>query len=174
MNKNFIIGIIVLAVAVGGGFIFSKSQKNTAESPAQMSKTANDVGQKQMTNQTGKILAGSKSPYYEFSKADYQAALQSGKIVFLDFYANWCPICRAEAPELKAGFDALMTDKAVGFRVNYNDSDTDADEKALAKEFGITYQHQKRIIKNGKVVLQSSDSWDKERFLREINTLAGS
>jgi hypothetical protein len=29
----------------------------------------------------------------------------------------------------------------VALRVNYNDSDTDEDEKALAKEFGVTYQH---------------------------------
>lgn len=27
------------------------------------------------------------------------------------------------------------------FRVNFNDTDTDADEKALAGAFGITYQH---------------------------------
>lgn len=119
----------------------------------------------------GKVLAGSASPYLVFNKTDYEEALADNKIIFLDFFANWCPVCREEAPNLKAGFDGLQTDKVVGFRVNYNDTDTDEDEKRLAREFGVTYQHTKVILKNGKEVTRSLESWDKAIFLKTVNNL---
>jgi thiol-disulfide isomerase/thioredoxin len=119
---------------------------------------------------SGKVLAGSTSPYVSFTKADYQKAKAEGKIVFLDFFANWCPICRAEAPEIKAGFDSLTRTDVVGFRVNYNDPDTDNDEKALAKQFNVPYQHTKIILKNGKEVFRSGDAWTAEDFSKAIGS----
>lgn len=118
---------------------------------------------------SGEVLAGNSAPYLVFNKADYDKAIASGKIVFLDFFANWCPICRAEAPEIKAGFDGLTRSDIVGFRVNYNDSDTDDDEKELAKQFGITYQHTKVILKDGREVFKSLDQWDRETFNSELS-----
>jgi len=64
----------------------------------------------------------------------------------------------------------LQSDKVAGFRVSYNDTETDEDEKRLAREFGITYQHTKVILKNGKEINKSLESWDKETFLKEINS----
>lgn len=58
----------------------------------------------------------------------------------LYFYANWCPSCKEADPDLAANQAQFPSDVVV-IRVNYNDSDTDADEKALAKQYGITYQH---------------------------------
>lgn len=90
---------------------------------------------------------------YEFDKESYEAALSEGKYVFLDFYANWCPICRAEEPEIKAAFNELSTGNVVGFRVNYNDGDTDDDERALAKKLGVAYQHTKIVVAPDEKVL---------------------
>jgi thiol-disulfide isomerase/thioredoxin len=170
MNKNLIIGVIIAIVIICGiiFFISRKSQINISTTPsAQTQKT--DEGA-MIAGYNGKVLAGNKSPYIIFNMIDYEKAIASNKIVFLDFYANWCPICREESPNLRAGFDALETDKVVGFRVNYNDSDTDENEKALAKEFGIVYQHTKVILKNGKEVSKSLESWDTQTFLKEINS----
>ncbi len=118
---------------------------------------------------SGTLLAGASSPYYEFNQEDYDKALQSGKLIFLDFYANWCPICRAESPEIQAGFDSLATDKVIGFRVNYNDTETDEPEKQLAKKFGVTYQHTKVILKNGTEVLKKLEQWDRNELIKQIN-----
>lgn len=142
------------------------------EKPAGQIPPASDSKQTQETTKAdgyaGGLLAGKSSPYLIFNKADYDKAIVEGKIVFLDFYANWCPICRAEAPEIKAGFDGLNRSDVVGFRVNYNDPDTDDDEKALAAQFSIPYQHTKVILKNGKEVYRSSDQWTADDFSKTL------
>ena len=118
---------------------------------------------------TGKVLAGTeKTKYLEFNKADYGKALKEKKKVLLYFYANWCPICKKEQPETFAAFNELKDPDLIGFRVNYRDSDTDADEEALAKEFGVSYQHTKIILKNGQRAGKFPDSWDKQRYLDEL------
>lgn len=116
----------------------------------------------------GRVIAGTSAPFIEFNKADYEAAKKAGKVIVLDFYANWCPICRAETPDIQAGFNSLTTDSVVGFRINYKDDETDADETVLAKQFGISYQHTKVIVKDGKQVLKTSEIWNKETLIKEI------
>ena len=175
MNKNFIIGgILVIIVVIG--FIFFASQKpkpeNSNSNPGNpQPQTENTSEGKMIAGYSGKVLAGITSPYLIFNKVDYDKVLTSGKVVFLDFYANWCPICRDEAPSLKSGFDSLQSDKVVGFRVNYNDSDTDQDEKDLAKQFSVPYQHTKVILKDGKEVARSLESWDKNEFIKQMSAL---
>lgn len=104
----------------------------------------------QKTSYTGRVIAGKSSKLLRYNKADYDKAKSAGKIIFLNFYANWCPVCRAEAPEFNAGFDSLQTDKVIGFRVNWNDSETTDEDKQLARDFGITHQNTKIILKDGK------------------------
>lgn len=118
---------------------------------------------------SGKVLAGHAAPLLDFTKTDYETALKSDKLIVLYFYANWCPICKEEVPKLEAAFNELQTSRVVGFRVNYKDSETDKDEEALAKQFGVGYQHTKVFLKNGERVLKAPDGWDKNRYLSEIN-----
>lgn len=124
------------------------------------------------TGYTGKILAGSSAPLIDYNKEDYDKASGSGKVVLLYFYATWCPICRAELPELYAAFNELTTYRVIGFRVNYNDGDTDADESALAQQYQVPYQHTKVIIKDGKAT-KYPDGWNRQRYLAEINKVIG-
>lgn len=119
---------------------------------------------------SGKVLAGTRAKVLDFNQADYALALASDKILVLYFYATWCPVCKVEIEEMYNAFNELTTDDVVAFRVNYNDDDTDADEVALAREFGIAYQHTKVFIKNGKRVLKNLESWKKERYISEIQS----
>ena len=59
----------------------------------------------------------------------------------------------------------------VGFRVNYRDNQTDDAETALARQYGVAYQHTKVAVKDGQVVLKSPESWQIDRYVEEINAL---
>ena len=130
---------------------------------------AKGEGDRMMEAYAGAVLAGTKAPLLDFTEADYNRARQGNKLIVLYFYANWCPICRVEFPRMQEAFDALATDRAIGFRVNYNDNETDEGERALAREFGVAYQHTKVFLKNGVRVLKSPESWNVERYGREIS-----
>ncbi|PIR69376.1 MAG: hypothetical protein COU47_03330 [Candidatus Niyogibacteria bacterium CG10_big_fil_rev_8_21_14_0_10_46_36] len=118
------------------------------------------------------VLAGSESLLLDFSKMDYEKALSSKKIVVLYFYANWCPICKAEFPKMQSAFNGFSDADIIGFRVNFNDNETDQYEKDLARQFGVAYQHTKVILKNGERVLKSPESWEENRYISEINAIA--
>ncbi|MCC6563565.1 TlpA family protein disulfide reductase [Candidatus Uhrbacteria bacterium] len=80
------------------------------------------------------------STYEPFTKAKYDAARAAGKPIFLFFFANWCPTCREQEPRLQKTVPS-HEGGVIGLRVNFNDTETDEEEKALANEFGVTYQH---------------------------------
>jgi thiol-disulfide isomerase/thioredoxin len=117
----------------------------------------------------GAVLAGSASPLLDFNQEDYNKALNTNKLVALYFYANWCPVCKRETSSaLYPAFNELTDDDVIGFRINYNDNQTDNNEEELAREFGVAYQHTKVFVKNGERVLKSPESWDKDRYLEEL------
>lgn len=150
--------LLLVAVIIGVASIKSMTKKTVT----------NGNGSTPAKTMEGNWIAGQKSFYFVFSKDDYQRALDGNKVILLDFYANWCPYCRAEEPEIVAGFNNLNSENVIGFRVNYNDGETDADEKALAEQFKITYQHTKVILVGGKEVFRTGDTWTKEDFATVI------
>jgi thiol-disulfide isomerase/thioredoxin len=119
---------------------------------------------------SGKLLAGKNSPLIDFNKTDYEKALEGDKLVVLYFYANWCPTCKVEVKDgLNPAFNTLDGHDVIGFRINYNDDQTDDNERDLAREFGVAYQHTKVFLKNEKRILKSPETWSKSRYLEEIN-----
>lgn len=160
--KIFIAILIAIVIVVGLYFFFAReSTAPTVSTPTPIASSAPEGYQ-------GALLAGGESPLLDFVKADYDKAVASDKLVVLYFYANWCPICRAEFPRMQAAFNEISGDDVIAFRVNYNDNQTDDDEVALARQFGVGYQHTKVFVKNGQQVLKSPEGWDQERYLTEI------
>lgn len=174
MNKVIVILVVIMVVGIGGFFAWSAFSNQESKSEQKMTQDKDTMMEvKPMGNNDsmmmeessyGDVVSGSSSPFVEFSQEGYEKAIADGKIVFLDFYADWCPICRVEAPIINSGFEKLTTDKVVGFRVNFKDAMTDESETALAKELNIPYQHTKVFLVNGKEVERYPDQWDKEDF----------
>lgn len=86
---------------------------------------------------TGGVLTNPR--YVEFNSEEGLPAVEEGRRI-LFFYANWCPTCRPINIELQDRISEIPDDLTI-IRVNYNDTDTDKEEEALANEYQITYQH---------------------------------
>lgn len=165
---------MVVAVIIGASIFIG--YRGSGEGEAMMEKkpsndemiAAEKSDSEMMNPYGGVILAGASSPLLDFTKADYDKALAEGKTVALYFYAEWCPLCRAEFPVMQEAFNGLTRDDIVGFKVNFKDKDTDADEVALARQWGVAYQHTKVFVIGDKQVLKSPESWDAARYALEL------
>ena len=104
-----------------------------------------------------RTIAGTTTAYLSFDKRDYDQARMDNKIIVLNFYSNWCDECKQEQLDAFSAFNEMKYPNVIGFQVNYKDSDTSDDETGLAKDFGITVQNTKVIIKNGRNVVRSAD-----------------
>ncbi len=111
--------------------------------------------------------------YQPFSQAAYDQAKADGKTIFLEFYANWCPTCKAQDPALRSGLSKIESDNLVAFQVNYKDSETDADEQALAQKFNITYQHTHVVTNTSEeTLLKSQENWSEQDVIEKIGAFA--
>lgn len=151
MGKGLLIGLIALfVIGVGGFYLYSNSQTQTPPSDEEVMKKDEAAMEKPdekmeksgtdeaMKKDEGQMMEKSDSRYVEYSKETLDQA--AGKRRVLYFYANWCPTCGPIDAELKANSSKIPQDLKV-IRINYNDSDTDQEEKDLAKKYNITYQH---------------------------------
>ena len=165
--------IITVIIVLGGYAVFMFMASDVPEDGAMMEQSPSMTPDSMMKDDvmmndgtmmelkfSGQVLAGTSSPLLDFNKVDYDKAVASGKLVAIYFYANWCPICKAEFPKMQEAFNKISDDKVVGFRVNYNDDQTDDDERELAREFGVAYQHTKVFVKNSQRILKAPESWN--------------
>jgi cytochrome c biogenesis protein CcmG/thiol:disulfide interchange protein DsbE len=72
-----------------------------------------------------------------FDRERLSLADLGGKVIFLNFWASWCPPCRAEARELEAAWQKFKDENVVFIGVQIQD--TEENGLAFLKEFGISY-----------------------------------
>lgn len=83
------------------------------------------------------------------TKAEFEEkVLQSKKIVLVDFWAQWCPPCRAMAPILEHVAESMDADVDV-VKV---DTEASRDNAELAGEYEVRSIPNMNIFKGGKVV----------------------
>lgn len=93
-----------------------------------------------------------------------------GKVVFVNFWATWCPPCREEMPSMQRLYSKMPKDKFEMLAILENDKPERAD--AFAAELGITlpilYDEAKTVWpKYGLTGLPETFIVDKDGFLRE-------
>ena len=84
-----------------------------------------------------------------YSKQEFtDKVIGSDKVVLVDFWAAWCPPCRAMAPALEDVAKSL-DEKLDVVKVNIEESPENA---ALASEYGVQGIPNMQIFKDGKVI----------------------
>ena len=174
MEKKFLITLLMIGII----FIFGCTQ--TADPVIQ--ERADNIGittqatDNELTETKAQVNGPSElaANYFRFDKTHYEKSLQEGKIIFLDFHANWCPICASEKPKILAAFNELDNENVVGYEVHFNDDETTSDDVGMAKKYGIVNQYTKVIIdKNDNIALKTLEILDKNRIINEINKVVG-
>ena len=125
------------------------------------------------TEYQGEKIAGSTTPYIRYNDADFDKARESGKAIYLYFYANWCPICTQERPNIFTAFNEMKNENAIGFEVHFNDDKTTDEDRNKARELGVSYQHTTIILdKKGAVFFRSLTPIDTEEIKLKIKEAA--
>lgn len=136
--KNWILGVI-LAVMVGWtayDLLYAKGK--SAEEPVQTSETS--VVQ-EMSGETG-LAVGDLAPDFELTTLEGETVRLSdyrGQRVFLNFWATWCPPCRAEMPDMQNLYEAQDVPFEI-LAVNLTKSEASEENvEAFIQDFGLSF-----------------------------------
>lgn len=86
---------------------------------------------------------------------------EKNKLVFVDFYADWCGPCRLTSPLVEELANELPNVKFIKINVDENSE--------LASRYSIFSIPTFLFFKNGEVVHQLVGANSKQRFIEEIN-----
>ncbi len=151
-SKKLFVLVLVLLISVGILYLFSKDKPHVEMMNVETTGQTTDSANKKNAEEpmTGDVM--NNNHYQEYTKSVFLNTASTQRILF--FYANWCPTCRPADANFKANANKIPKNVTL-LRVNYNDTDTDQDEKGLAETYGITYQHTfVQIDENGNVVMK--------------------
>lgn len=89
------------------------------------------------------LRTGTQAPDFSMRGLDgkeVKLSLLRGKIVVLNMWAPWCPLCRAQMPVLEAMYKAQGSSSAASFElIGVAIQSEPSNVSAFAKEFGITF-----------------------------------
>ena len=97
----------------------------------------------------------------KINKSNFEEIKNSGKVVLLDFYADWCGPCRMVSPIVDEIAEE-RSDIIVG-KINVDE------EEALASEFGVFSIPTLVVLKDGKVLEQSAGAKPKAKILAMLD-----
>jgi peroxiredoxin len=88
------------------------------------------------------VALGSAAP--DFQLTDLQGreitlAAQRGRVVFVNFWATWCPPCRDEAPSLQRLYDQLGSESFEILAVSIDAPSAQGEVAEFSREFGLTF-----------------------------------
>jgi len=103
---------------------------------------------------TAPVMAA-EQPY---SAATLDRMLAAGQPVVVDFHADWCPVCRKQAPILGSLVQEDKLKNIAAFKVNYDD------ETALKTQLKVTSQSTLIVFKGEQLVSRAVGVTDKGKI----------
>lgn len=143
MNKNIIVGILVIIALVGGVVVYSSHSKNVADQMVMQKQAAETDAMKDkamvgsttadhMIKTDAAMMKGSGT-YEPYAPSKLAMATGEHKVV-LFFHASWCPTCRALDADIKAHLESIPSSLTI-LDVDYDTSNE------LKRKYGVTMQH---------------------------------
>lgn len=151
MKKTVIIAVVALYVVLAGcSDDAAQSARSQSTAGANQAADTNAQGpDRPIDEETARILSAMDVMPLEEAVSSVAFALPSlhgetvrladhlGKVIFLNFWATWCPPCREEMPSMQTLYDELAPE---GFEIiAVNVLEPESTVEAFIDEFGYTY-----------------------------------
>ncbi|MEK4086044.1 redoxin domain-containing protein [Psychrobacillus sp. FSL K6-1415] len=140
MNKNLLsIAIILLAVAIVFVNLWESKNKDVASE-----KVVSTSSENVELSDSSEIEIGKAAPDFELVSLKGESVKLSdykGKKVILNFWATWCPPCKAEMPHMQKFYEENKQDGIEILAVNLTDMDSGIDSiESFVKDYGLTFK----------------------------------
>lgn len=159
--KIILASVAAVMIVLIGGFLFLNNNSSTKTELSPKTDLINKTADSKVQDEIK-----SEGAYVEYSAETYPNYEGQKRVLF--FYANWCPTCRPVDIAIQNNQDKIPEGYTI-IRINYDDNATDADEEALADEYGITYQHTFVILDEQNNVVTKYYGGDFDKLLSELN-----
>jgi peroxiredoxin len=134
--------IVLLLGLIGWGIYDHYSKEKNDEKFVSQQKTAEETLESDHKHQVG-IKKGNMAPDFTLSSLDGKVMKLSdlkGKKVILNFWASWCPPCKAEIPHMQSFYEDEKDNHVVILAVNLTTAEKNtANVEQFVKEYGITF-----------------------------------
>lgn len=109
------------------------------------------------------------SSYTEYSKEQYDLAINKNRVLLLYFTSNWCNDCLEQQKTISKVFTGLNKEGVIGLTIHILDSETTVETDALAKKFDVTKENSIVILdKKGSVAFKNTGVIDEILIKQKI------